>query len=318
MNTNISEIKNMLANIIDINKIEILEYIEDDKIYVKLQLQVEDDEAAVKDSVIKFLKVDLHIPKVKYEAVVTRVPAALANAKKIIISSGKGGVGKSFVTSNLANVLSKRGFKVAIIDADIYGSSIPMIFDLESSPQAVGEKIKPMQYENIELIGTSNINPNNEPIVWRGPMLGRLIKSFFNDVLWSDNIDFLLVDLPPGTGDVPLDLNGIIPEAKSIVVTTPHKNASKVAIFAGEIAKIQKHELIGVVENMSYYNHNGEHLHIFGKNGGDFVANTLGSEVLAKLPIMPPIDEKLYSSSEEAFDLYNVICDKIIKNFEKK
>lgn len=316
MNNDLNEIKKILSTFVDEDKIEILEFIEEDKIHVKLQLDVNDNENEIKDNIIKELKVNRQIPKVKYEVVVNKVPASLARANKIIISSGKGGVGKSFVTSNIANALSKRGFKVAIIDADIYGSSIPMIFELESSPQAVGEKIVPMKYENIELIGTTNINPNNEPIVWRGPMLGRLLNSFFNDVLWSEDIDYLLVDLPPGTGDVPLDLNGLIPDAKSVVVTTPHKNASKVAIFAGEIAKLQNHDLIGVIENMSYYNHNGEHLHIFGKNGGNFVASTLNCDLLEQLPISPPEDEKLYSIEEEAFNLYNNICDKIINKFK--
>lgn len=317
MKTNIEEIKEELAKIVSEDKIEFLDFIEEGKIHIKLTLNETDDEQGIKDAIILLLKRDMGIPKVKYEFEVVKDFMALTNAKKIIISSGKGGVGKSFVTSNIANTLSKSGYKVAIIDADIYGSSIPMIFDLEDSPIPVGDKILPLKYENIELIGTSNVNPNNEPIVWRGPMLGRLLNSFFKDVLWSEDIDFLLVDLPPGTGDVPLDLNGIIPDAKSIVVTTPHINASKVAVNAGEIAKLQNHDLIGVIENMSYYDYNGEKLAIFGEGGGSYVAKSLGTSVLGKLPIITPNDNKLYSESDTAFIIYKIIIEKLIKSFEK-
>ncbi len=317
MITDIKQIKNYLTNVITDNAIDTLEFIEEDKLYVKLTLPNGTDEGKIKDEIIKLLKIDLKIPKVKYEASVEEIKHALSNAKKIIVSSGKGGVGKSFFTSNLASTLSNDGYKVAIIDADIYGSSIPMIFDMETSPHPSGEKILPLKFENIELIGTSNVNPNNEPIVWRGPMLGRLLNSFFMDVDWSEDIDFLLVDLPPGTGDVPLDLNALIPDAKCVVVTTPHMNASKVAVFAGEIAKLQKHELIGVVENMSYYMHNDEKLHIFGKEGGDYVANALSTTLLGRLPILPPANNKLYSKNESSYGAYLEISDKIVKSFKK-
>ncbi|MFV0425267.1 MAG: P-loop NTPase [Bacilli bacterium] len=310
-------IKLEIAKIVNENKIEELNFVETDKIYIKLGLGENDNQEQIKDDVIKLLKINFEIPKVKYETEVYKDKLVLDNAKKIIISSGKGGVGKSFVTSNLANALSNSGYKVAIIDADIYGSSIPMIFDMENSPEPVGEKILPLKYENIELIGTSNVNPNNEAIVWRGPMLGRLLNSFFKDVCWSDDIDYLLVDLPPGTGDIPLDLNQLIPDAKCIVVTTPHINASKVAVFAGEVAKMQNHSLIGVIENMSYYNHNGEKLHIFGRDGGSYVAKSLKTPLLASLPIAPPINNKLYSKNEEAFEIYKDISNKIINSFEK-
>lgn len=310
-------IKLEIAKIVNENKIEELNFVETDKIYVKLGLGENDNQEQIKDDVIKLLKINFEIPKVKYETEVYKDKLVLDNAKKIIISSGKGGVGKSFVTSNLANALSNSGYKVAIIDADIYGSSIPMIFDMENSPEPIGEKILPLKYENIELIGTSNVNPNNEAIVWRGPMLGRLLNSFFKDVCWSDDIDYLLVDLPPGTGDIPLDLNQLIPDAKCIVVTTPHINASKVAVFAGEVAKMQNHSLIGVIENMSYYNHNGEKLHIFGRDGGSYVAKSLNTSLLATLPIAPPTNNKLYGKNEEAFEIYKDISNKIINSFEK-
>ncbi len=316
MRSDIEQIKERLFTIINRDKFVNVEYIEDDKIYVSVVLEETDDAQDIKDEIIKILKVDLNIPKVKFESEIKKKPSVFDNARKIIVSSGKGGVGKSFFTSNLASTLSNKGYKVAVIDADIYGSSIPMIFDMEHSPQPVGDKIRPLKYENIELIGTSNVNPNNEPIVWRGPMLGRLLKSFFEDVCWSDDIDYLIVDLPPGTGDIPLDLNNIIPDARCVVVTTPHINASKVAIFAGEIAKMQNHKLLGVIENMSYYTHNEERLFIFGKDGGQFVADSLGTTVLGKFPILPPANNKLYQENEEAYEVYMQVCDKIINNFE--
>lgn len=317
MKYTIEQVRHQLYAILEAEKFSSIEYIEEDKIHVSLILDESDNENELKDQIISLLKIDLEIPKVKYEAEVKKKPFIFENTKKIIVSSGKGGVGKSFFTSNLANTLSKQGFKVAVIDADIYGSSIPMIFDMEHSPKLVGDKIEPLRYENIELIGTSNVTPNNEPIVWRGPMLGRLLKSFFDDVCWSDDIDYLIVDLPPGTGDIPLDLNNIIPDAKCVVVTTPHINASKVAIFAGEIAKMQNHEILGVVENMSYYTHNDEKLFIFGKDGGQFVADSLKTDVLGKFPILPPANNKLYQEDEEAYKVYKQVSEKIINNFEK-
>ncbi|MFV0499208.1 MAG: P-loop NTPase [Bacilli bacterium] len=317
MEYDINLIKQELIKQIKNSKIQNLEFIDKDKIYIKIGILETEDNETIKNDIIRFLKLDMKIPKVKYEYDIIKEKLSLENAKKIIISSGKGGVGKSFVTANIANVLSKMGYKVAVIDADIYGSSIPMIFDLEDSPQPSGDKIFPLKYENIELIGTSNVNPNNEAIVWRGPMLGRLLNSFFRDVCWSEDIDYLLIDLPPGTGDVPLDLNKLVPDAKCIVVTTPHINASKIAVLAGEIAKMQKHELIGVVENMSYYLHNEEKLYIFGKSGGEYVAKTLDTTLLEKLPISSPRKSTLYSVGEDSYKMYENVCRQIKLSFEK-
>ncbi len=307
-------IKQNVETIVESSKIETLEFVEEDKLEIKLLLNEDDNEKDIKDRLLMLLKVELKIPKVRYSFEIKKQALILDNAKKIIVSSGKGGVGKSSVSAKIAKTLSNQGKKVAVIDADIYGSSIPTIFGLEGSPTSSNNKINPLKYENIELIGTTNVNPNNEPVVWRGPMLGRLLKGFFNDVNWSADIDYLLIDLPPGTGDVPLDLNMIIPDAKCIVVTTPHINASKVAIKAGEFAKMQKHELIGVVENMSYYNHNGEHLYIFGKDGGKYVADALDSNVITQIPI---VTTTLLMEDEEEKNAYNDIVKQIENSFKK-
>lgn len=314
MKVDLSVVKTDLVQIIDFDKVKKFEYIEEDKVELILTLNENDDALSIKDQVIKLLKVDHKIPKVKY-SVETIKEEKFANAKKIIVCSGKGGVGKSSVTANLANAFSKLGKKVAVIDADIYGSSIPMIFGLEGSPSTNGKVVFPLVYENVELIGTTNVNPNNEPIVWRGPMLGRLLKSFFTDISWSDDIEYLLIDLPPGTGDIPLDLNAIIPDAKCLVVTTPHHNASKVAIKAGEVAKMQNHDIIGIVENMSYYTHNNEKLYIFGREGGKEVASHLGCSVLGEIPIQTPNASDLYATDQEAFDVYKNIVNKIEESF---
>ncbi len=315
MQIDLNRLKSDVQKIIEDSKIVTFNQIEEDKLELSLELKSHQDQQEIKEQVVRLVKIDYGVPKLKISIEVEKESLMLENAKKIIISSGKGGVGKSSVTANIANALSKSGKKVAVIDADIYGSSIPMIFGLEKSPESDGRKIFPLKYENIELIGTTNVNPNNDPIVWRGPMLGRLLKSFFTDVYWSEDVEYLLIDLPPGTGDIPLDLNQIIPDAKCIVVTTPHHNASKVAIKAGEVAKMQNHKLIGIVENMSYYVHNEEKLFIFGKDGGQVVADKLETSVLGNIPILTPENGDLYNERQEAFSVYSNIVDKIIKSF---
>ncbi len=315
MNTNINEMKMKIENIEGVLNIDTISFIESDKLHVKINLKELANHKAIKEEIIRFVKIDCGIPKLKYEQEIIKDILPLDNAKKIIIASGKGGVGKSSVTANIANVLSQANKKVAVIDADIYGSSIPMIFGLEGSPEQIGDKLLPLTKENIQFIGSSNVNPNNEPIVWRGPMLGRLINNFFRDVAWDSDTEYLLIDLPPGTGDIPLDLNSLIPDAKTIIVTTPHVNASKVAIKAGEMAKLQKHDIIGVVENMSYFLYNDEKLEIFGNGGGDKVASSLNTNLVAKLPILEPNNGHLYSVSESSYDIYKNLCNKIEESF---
>ncbi len=315
MQIDLNKLRSDIQQLIGEGMIADLKEIEADKLELVLVLKKHQDQQAIKDQVIRLVKIDYKVPKLKFSVEIEKELMMLENAKKIIISSGKGGVGKSSVTANIANTFSKLGKKVAVIDADIYGSSIPMIFGLEKSPESDGRKIFPLKYENVELIGTTNVNPDNEPIVWRGPMLGRLLKSFFTDVYWDEEIEYLLIDLPPGTGDIPLDLNQIIPDAKCIVVTTPHHNASKVAIKAGEVAKMQNHQLIGIVENMSYYQYNNEQLYIFGKDGGMEVARKLGTEILGHIPISTPENGDLYHEGQEAFETYNDIVKKIIESF---
>lgn len=306
MEKNIEKIKNNLIKIVNEDKVKTLEFIEEDKLHIVIVESNVDNQTLIKEQVIKLIKIDFQIPKLKLEFEKI-VEEAFVNANKILITSGKGGVGKSTVTANIARSLSKRGYKVAIIDADIYGSSIPLIFNQTSSPEVVDNRVQPLRFDNIEMIGTLNVNPKDEPIVWRGPKLGGLIRQFFTEIDWSKDIEYLLVDLPPGTGDIPLDLNGLVPDAKCIVVTTPHENACRVAIKAGDVAKMQGHDMIGVVENMSYYTHNDEKLYIFGQGGGRTVADHLDTRLLKELPIVP--------DNQDNLDEYNDILDEIEKVF---
>ncbi len=298
-------------------KMEIIEvaYVEEDKLIVKMLIDNLDYKKAIFDSLVKFLKIDLEVPKVKIE-IEKKLVNDFSETKVIIVASGKGGVGKSSVSANLANALNKRSYKVGLIDADIYGSSIPLLFNLVVTPEVEDNLIKPLCFENIEMIGSLALNPNDESIVWRGPMLGRLLNTFFNEVKWSSDLDYLIIDLPPGTGDIPLDIKNLVPHAATLIVTTPSKNASKVAIKAGQMAITQAHEIIGVIENMSYYNHHGEKLHIFGTEGANIVADALNTEVLIRLPLVNNSDGSIYDLNTEIGHSYLSLVNNI-ENYYK-
>ena len=169
----------------------------------------------------------------------------------IAIASGKGGVGKSTVSVNLAVALARLGKKVGLIDADIYGFSVPDMMGITARPVVQGEKIIPVERFGVKVISMGFFVEDNAPIIWRGPMLGKMLNSFFGEVEWGD-LDYLLLDLPPGTGDVALDLHTMLPACKEIIVTTPHPTAAFVAARAGAMALKTDHEILGVIENMSY------------------------------------------------------------------
>src|SRR5699024_1773398 len=182
------------------------------------------------------------------------------------IASGKGGVGKSTVSVNLAVALANAGKKVGLIDADIYGFSVPDMMGITEKPQIDGQKIVPVKRHGVEVISMAFFVEENTPVIWRGPMLGQMLTSFFKEVVWGD-LDYLLLDLPPGTGDIALDLHQMLPTSKEIIVTTPHPTAAFVAARAGAMAKHTEHEILGVIENMSYYEvkETGNKEYIFGK-----------------------------------------------------
>ncbi len=205
----------------------------------------------------------------------------------IAVASGKGGVGKSTVTANLAVAFARLGYRVGVVDADIYGFSLPNIFGIaDVKPVVVSNLILPVQTHELKLVSMHFFVPENRPVIWRGPMLGKMLRNFFQEVHWGD-LDIMLLDLPPGTGDVALDVHNMLPKSRELIVTTPHLNAADVAVRAGFMAQQVQHEIIGVIENMAYYQcaKCGEKAYLFGQGGGDQVAGTLGTELLAQIPL---------------------------------
>jgi ATP-binding protein involved in chromosome partitioning len=208
----------------------------------------------------------------------------------IAIASGKGGVGKSTVTVNLAVALARLGLRVGIIDADIYGFSVPDMMGIETRPvkSASGDKIVPVERFGVKVMSMGFFVEDNAPIIWRGPMLGKMLQNFFAEVEWGE-LDYMLLDLPPGTGDVALDVHQLLPSSREILVTTPHATAAFVAARAGAMAVQTGHEVIGIVENMSHYvNRLGEIEYVFGRGGGAKLAQELHTELLAQIPLGAP------------------------------
>jgi ATP-binding protein involved in chromosome partitioning len=244
-----------------------------------------------------------------------------SKTKFIAIASGKGGVGKSTVTVNLAAALARRGRKVGIIDADIYGFSVPDMMGIEDRPHLENDMIIPIEKFGVKVMSMGFFVEDNAPIVWRGPMLGRMIVNFFAEVEWGE-LDYLLLDLPPGTGDVALDIHQYIPQSKEIIVTTPHATAAFVAARAGAMALHTDHEILGVIENMSYFecNHCGERDYIFGRGGGAKLAESLRTRLLAQIPVgqpdnhvaEPDFSPSVYKEAHLVGQLFNEVADQVI------
>lgn len=205
----------------------------------------------------------------------------------IAIGSGKGGVGKSTLSTNIALGLAKQGFQTGLLDADIWGFSIPRLLGIEGRIEANEEKMMiPLEMENLKIISTGLITENEDTaLMWRGLMLSKALEQFLTGVEWGD-LDYLIIDLPPGTGDIQMALSRLLPQAELIVVTTPQLMAQKVATRVADMAKRSFIPLLGVIENMSYFENNeGKKYNIFGDGGGDNLAKQFGLDVLAKIPI---------------------------------
>jgi ATP-binding protein involved in chromosome partitioning len=208
----------------------------------------------------------------------------------VAIASGKGGVGKSSVTVNLAAALVADGAKVGVLDADVWGFSVPRMLGVHGAPVGFDGMILPLEGHGVKVISMGFFVPEENPVIWRGPMLHKAIQQFLGDVYWGD-LDFLLCDLPPGTGDVSISLASFIPGASMLVVTTPQEAARKVAERAGKMAERTNLRPIGVIENMSFYvcPHCGERDAIFGEGGGQEASATLNVPLLAQIPLVPTI-----------------------------
>jgi ATP-binding protein involved in chromosome partitioning len=214
-----------------------------------------------------------------------------SKTRPLLISSGKGGVGKSSVTTNLAVALAARGHTVGIVDADIYGFSIPRMLGADRDPVAIDQMLLPPEAWGVRCISIGYFVPDGQAVVWRGPMLHKALEQFLTDVYW-DEPDFLLVDMPPGTGDIALSLSQYLPRAEVYVVTTPQPAAQKVARLSAAMAEKVNLTVRGVIENMSWFTgDDGKKYEIFGSGGGQELANELNVPLLGQIPLMNALRE---------------------------
>jgi ATP-binding protein involved in chromosome partitioning len=208
----------------------------------------------------------------------------------IAIGSGKGGVGKTTVSVNLAIALAKAGHKVGLLDADVYGPNVPLMLGLQEPPHAIGDRIQPLQKHGLRVMSMGFLNPGDKPLVWRGPMLHSVIQQFLRGVDWGE-LDFLLIDLPPGTGDVQLSLIQTAPLTGAVVVTTPSDVSLEDARKAVNMFEQVRVPLLGLVENMSYLivPSTGERIDVFGSGGGKRTAEAMHVFFLGELPLDPEV-----------------------------
>ncbi len=263
---------------------------------VKVSLDVMNDEQRAE--LRKMLRGDSREPVIPFAQPnsLTRVYA---------VASGKGGVGKSSVTVNLAAAMAARGLTVGVLDADIYGHSVPRMMGTTDRPTQVDSMILPPVAHDVKVISIAMFTQGNTPVVWRGPMLHRALQQFLADVYWGD-LDVLLLDLPPGTGDVAISIAQLIPGAEILVVTTPQLAAAEVAERAGAIALQTRQRIAGVVENMSgLLMPDGTVMHLFGEGGGRLVAESLTRSIGADVPLLGqvPLDPALVSAGDAGVPL---------------
>jgi ATP-binding protein involved in chromosome partitioning len=217
------------------------------------------------------------------------------------VASGKGGVGKSSVTVNLAVALAEQGLKVGVVDADIYGFSVPRMLGCDGRPTQVEGMMMPPTAHGVKVISIGMFTPGNTAVVWRGPMLHRALRQFLADVFWGD-LDVLLMDLPPGTGDIAISVAQLVPNAELLVVTTPQLAAREVAERAGSIALQTHQQIVGVIENMSWLElPNGERMDLFGTGGGQAVSDSLSLLTGARVPLLGqiPIETALREGGDD-------------------
>jgi ATP-binding protein involved in chromosome partitioning len=214
-----------------------------------------------------------------------------SKTRPLLVASGKGGVGKSSVTTNLAVALAQRGKSVGVIDADVYGFSIPRMLGTDRDPVVIDQMLVPPEAWGVRCISMGYFVPDGQAVIWRGPMLHKALEQFLTDVYW-DEPDYLLVDMPPGTGDIAISLAQYLPRGEVYVVTTPQPAAQKVARLSAAMAAKVNLEVRGVVENMSWFTgDDGQRYEIFGSGGGAELAAELGVPLLGQIPLLPPLRE---------------------------
>jgi ATP-binding protein involved in chromosome partitioning len=231
----------------------------------------------------------------------------------VAVASGKGGVGKSSVSANLAVALARKGHKVGIVDGDIWGFSIPAMLGVRTPPYMAGDRIIPPVAHRVKVMSMDYFVADDKAVIWRGPMLHKAVEQFLKDVFWDD-LDFLVIDMPPGTGDISISMSQFLPRAQVLLVTTPQLAAQRVARRAALMAKQVDQEVIGVVENMSWFTgDDGKRYELFGSGGGQELAGEVGVDLMAQIPLVPAMgkgaDEGVPvalaapgSEAEEAFD----------------
>jgi len=246
--------------------------------------------------------------------------------RPLLISSGKGGVGKSSVTVNLAVALASQGYKVGIVDADIYGYSIPRMLGTDRDPVVLDDMLIPPANHGVTCISIGYFVPEGQAIIWRGPMLHKALEQFLADVFWDDP-DFLLIDMPPGTGDIALSLSQYLPRGEVYVVTTPQPAAQKVAALSAAMAAKVNLPVKGIIENMSWFTgDDGKRYEIFGAGGGQELADDLGVPLLGRLPLVPELREggdngtpiTLADPSSEAAKAFQEIARRIATELKPK
>ncbi|MUL66853.1 sodium:proton antiporter [Mycobacterium sp. CBMA 234] len=263
---------------------------------VKVTLDVMNDEQ--RTELRKLLRGDAKEPVIPFAQ-----PGSLTRV--YAVASGKGGVGKSSVTVNLAAALAAKGLSVGLLDADIYGHSVPRMMGVHDRPTQVESMILPPVSHDVRVISIAMFTQGNTPVVWRGPMLHRALQQFLADVYWGD-LDVLLLDLPPGTGDIAISVAQLIPSAEILVVTTPQMAAAEVAERAGAIAVQTRQRIVGVVENMSGLTlPDGTTMQLFGEGGGAQVAESLTRTVGAEVPLLGqvPLDPQLVNAGDTGVPL---------------
>ncbi len=214
-----------------------------------------------------------------------------SKTRVLLVASGKGGVGKSSVTTNLAVALAARGRDVAVVDADVWGFSIPRMLGVGHPPVVIDQMLVPPESYGVRCISMGFFAQEDQPVIWRGPMLHKALEQFLTDVFW-DEPDFLVIDLPPGTGDISISLAQFLPRAEVYVVTTPQPAAQRVAQRAAFMSQKVNLEVRGVIENMSWFTgDDGKRYELFGAGGGDELANRLGVPLVGQVPLVPELRE---------------------------